>query len=63
MVDTLGLIAWAINGYAFEVDRAQMRKVIGDTFASLPAAAIDQLLSEAAPFTVNGETVIFEAEV
>ncbi len=62
MVHTPGLIAWAINGYAFEADRPAMRKVIGDTFASLPANTIDQLLSEAVPFTVDGETVVFEVE-
>lgn len=63
MVHTPGLIAWAINGYAFEADRPAMRKVIGDTFQTLPADAIDQLLSEAVPFTVDNGTVIFEAEV
>ncbi len=62
MVHTPSLITWAINGYAFEADRPQMRKVIGDTFASLPADAIEQLLSETVPFTVEGEIVVFEVE-
>ncbi|MCQ0090227.1 MULTISPECIES: hypothetical protein [Rhodobacterales] len=61
-VHTPGLIAWAINGYAFEADRDQMRKVIGATFSTVPAQAIDQLLSKAVPYTVEDETVVFDAE-
>lgn len=62
MVHTPGLIAWAINGYAFEADRAQICKVIAETYPSLPVNAINQLLSEAVPFTVEDETVVFEVE-
>lgn len=61
-VHTPGLIAWAINGYAFEADRDQMRKVIGVTFSTVPATAVDQLLSKAVPYTVEDETVVFEVE-
>ena len=59
---TPGLIAWAINGYAFEDDRDQMRKVITDTFSTVPAEAIEQLLAESVPYTIDGETVVFSVE-
>ncbi|MCZ4354889.1 hypothetical protein [uncultured Marivita sp.] len=62
MVHTPGLIAWAINGYAFEADRPQMLKVIGETFAGVPTDAIERLLSKEVPYTVDGETVTFEVE-
>lgn len=55
-----GLIAWAINGYAFKRDRKVMVKIIADTWR-LPDAAADALLSKRAPFRVEDETVIFEA--
>lgn len=57
-VHTPGIIAWAINGYHFEDDRPQLRKVIVDTY-SLPETAADQLLSKSVPYSVDGETVVF----
>ncbi|MUO72953.1 hypothetical protein [Agrobacterium vitis] len=57
-VHTPGIIAWAINGYHFEDDRPQLRKVIADTY-SLPETAADQLLSKSVPYSVDGETVVF----
>jgi hypothetical protein len=39
-VHTPGSIAWAINGYAFENDRPQLRKVIVDAY--LPETVADQ---------------------
>lgn len=57
-VHTPGIIAWAINGYHFEDDRPQLRKVIVDTY-SLPETAADQLLSKSVPYSIEGETVIF----
>lgn len=57
-VHTPGIIAWAINGYHFEDDRLQLRKVIVDTY-SLPETAADQLLSKSVPYSVDGETVVF----
>lgn len=61
-VHTPGIIAWAINGYAFEKDRAQMVKVVCDTFPNLPASAARQLLSKEVAYTVEGETVVFSVE-
>ena len=61
-VHTPGLIAWAINGYAFEEDREQMVKVICSTFPSIPASVVHLLLSKKAAFTVEDETVVFSVE-
>lgn len=58
-VHTPGIIAWAINGYAFEKDREQMLKVITSMFQTVPVEAARQLLSKAVPYTVEGETVVF----
>lgn len=58
-VYTPGIIAWAINGYAFERDRATMLKVITEAFPGLPVSAARQLLSKAIPYTIEGETVVF----
>jgi hypothetical protein len=57
-----GLIAWAINGYAFERDRLQMLNVIGATFPTLPHTALVQLLSKKVRYEVEAETVVFEVE-
>ena len=57
-----GIIAWAINGYAFERDRLQMLNVIGATFPTLPHHALEQLLSQKVPYEVEAEAVVFEVE-
>lgn len=62
MVHTPGVIAWAINGYAFETDRDQLLKTVSATFAGVPVTALRQLLSKEIPFTVEGETVVFTAD-
>ena len=41
LVYTPGVIAWAINGYSFPQDRKKMVEVIGGTFPSVPAPAIE----------------------
>lgn len=56
-----GLIAWAINGYAFERDRATLHKVIVDSWPGVTESAAHQLLSGKASFTVDGDTVVFTA--
>ncbi len=43
-VHSPGVIAWAINGYAFEQDRATILGIIGDTFPTLPVDAVKQFL-------------------
>jgi len=62
LIHTPGIIAWAINGYAFPRDRARMVQVIAATFPTVPAQAIEQLLSKAVAYTVESETVVFSVE-
>lgn len=63
VVHTPGVIEWAINAYSFEEDRQRMLNTVSATFAEVPRAAIEQLLSKTVPYTVEGETVVFNAEV
>lgn len=58
-IHTPGIIAWAINGYAFEDDRPTLLNIVTTSFPSVPASAFEQLLSKAVPYSVEGETVIF----
>lgn len=60
MVSAPGLIAWAINGAKFERDRAQMVRIVADTW-SIPNPAAEALVTGKVPFTVSGETVTFTA--
>ena len=62
IVHTPGVIAWAINGYAFEADRPQLLKTVSATFSQVPVEAIEQLLSATVPYSVEGETVVFSAK-
>ena len=57
-----GIIAWAINGYAFERDRLQMLNVVGAMFPTLPHHALEQLLSKKVRYEVEAETVVFAVE-
>lgn len=58
MVYTPGLIAWAINGYAFKGDRDNILRIICETY-SLPLRPAEALLSKAVPYTIEEGTVIF----
>lgn len=62
MIHTPGLVAWAINGAAFEADRPQMIKVISDGYG-IPRDAAAALVTGAASYTLedDGQTVVFEA--
>ena len=62
-IHTPGIIAWAVNGYAFEADRPVFIHIIKTAWPHLPDEAIVQLLSKAVPYTVEGETVIFHVEI
>lgn len=62
LVHAPGVIAWAINGYAFKRDRAALRRVIVDGWPGIPAAAARQLLSGSVPYTLDGDTVVFTLE-
>lgn len=55
---TPGILAWAMNGYAFPRDRAKLAAVFIDGYG-LPRAATKALLSGDAPHTVEGDSVVF----
>lgn len=61
-VYTPGVIAWAINGYQFDRDRAPLMAVVSGMFPQVPVEAIDRLLSKAVPYTVENETLVFTVE-
>lgn len=60
MVSAPGLVAWAINGYAFKRDRKVLLNVITSTWG-IPKGAAASLLSKSVPYTTDGETVVFTA--
>ena len=55
---TPGILAWAMNGYAFPRDRARLTAVFVDGYG-LPKPAAKALLSGAAPHTIEGDSVVF----
>jgi hypothetical protein len=55
-----GVVAWAKQYYWNEPDRPALCKVIMGW--GVPEAAVDALLSGAAPYTIDGETVVFSHE-
>ena len=59
MVNTPGLLKWAINGYHFPKDRKAMIRVFVDGYGLTKQCVID-LLSGKTPHTVEGNSVWFE---
>ena len=55
-----GLIRWAINGAKFKKDRRTVTNVVAQTW-NIPMSAALALTTEKVPFTLDGETVVFEA--
>ena len=62
LIHAPGVVAWAINGYHFKRDRAVLRRVIVDGWPGVPDHAAQQLLSGAAPYHVDGDTVVFTVD-
>lgn len=62
LVHAPGVVAWAINGYHFKRDRAVLRRVIVDGWPGVSDHAAHQLLSGAAPYHVDGDTVVFTVD-
>ena len=62
LVHAPGVVAWAINGYHFKRDRAVLRRVIVDGWPGVPDHAAQQLLSGAAPYHVDGDTVVVKVD-
>lgn len=59
LVNAPGVVAWAINGYAFERDRAILRRVIVDGWPGVPEDAAHQLLAGEISHKIVGDTVVF----
>lgn len=59
-VSAPGVVAWAISGYWNKPDRATLEKAICDCW-NVPLAAARLLLTKAAAYRIENETVIFEA--
>lgn len=59
LVHAPGVIAWAINGYAFQRDRAVLRHVVIACWPGIPEDAVHQLLSGSTPHATEGDTVVF----
>jgi hypothetical protein len=58
LVHAPGLIAWAINGYAFPKDRKAILNVVKAW--NVPEPALKALLSRNAPYSVEGDVVVFD---
>lgn len=61
LVGAPGVIAWAINGYAFKKDRKKLESIVSETWG-IPAPATKALLSKSVPFVIEGEAVVFSYE-
>ena len=59
LVHAPGIIAWAMNGYAFEDDRPQLERVVSETW-KIPPQAAKALLSKEVSHQIEGDVVLFE---
>lgn len=62
LVHAPGLIAWAINGYAFPRDRDAILCVVVDTWPTLAKHDARLLLRGECPYRIEGDTVVFTIE-
>lgn len=60
LVHAPGLVAWAINAYAFQRDQEITLRVVTETWPGLPAEHARLLLAKSLPHNVDGETLIFD---
>lgn len=58
MISAPGMVAWAINGAHFKKDQPAMIRVIADGW-NVPEDAARALVTKAAPYTIENETVVF----
>ncbi|MGZ2408610.1 hypothetical protein [Rhizobium ruizarguesonis] len=56
-----GIVDWAMQHYWHEPDRPQLRTVIAKTW-NIPDAVAGALLDKTVPFTIDGETVVFDVD-
>jgi hypothetical protein len=57
-----GLIAWAINGYAFDKDRMNILKAMAKALPGVPVPALQKLLTKAVPYSIEAEAVVFAVD-
>jgi hypothetical protein len=55
-----GIVNWAIHGYWNRPDRPHLENTIANGW-NIPVEAVRALLSKKAPYTIDGETVVFTA--
>ncbi len=62
MLNTAGLLRWAMNGYKFKKDRKKLRRVFVEGFPHprLTDEVVDKLLSGELPHRIDGENVVIE---
>lgn len=60
LVHAPGLIAWAINGYAFKRDQKNLLRIVADSWG-IPKDAAHKLLSKEVPYRIENDVVIFAA--
>ncbi len=62
MLNTAGLLRWAMNGYKFKKDRKTLRRVFteGFTHSRLTDEVVDRLLKGELPHRIDGENVVIE---
>ena len=62
MLNTVGLLRWAMNGYKFKKDRKRLRRVFvtGFPHPRLTDDVVDKLLSGELPHKIEGENVVIE---
>jgi hypothetical protein len=62
LLNTAGLLRWAMNGYKFKRDRRTLRRVfvVGFPHPRLTDDVVDKLLSGDLPHKIEGENVVIE---
>lgn len=61
LVNTPGILAWAMSGYRFKKDRPKLRQVfLAYEHPALTEAVVGDLLSGTLPHKIEGENVVIE---
>jgi hypothetical protein len=62
MLNTAGLLRWAMNGYKFKKDQKKLRRVFTESFIHprLTEEVVDRLLKGDLPHKIDGENVVIE---
>ena len=60
LVHAPGLIAWAINAYAFPRDRAAVLRVVTETWPGLPEQHARLLLSSQLSYRLEDDTLVLD---